>query len=103
MSRQSYSKYINTFIFRRTWAELICLLSDEDAGKLIKAIFTHTKGESAGEYLTAIDGEHLKPAASAIISAIERNAQHFLVKRNELPQIMAAAPGKEVTTDEQDP
>lgn len=85
MSR-NYSAHISTFVFRRTWAELINLMTDDDAGKLIKAICVHTRGENACEYLTNIDSAHLLPAATVIINDIERDAKRFLTKRGELPE-----------------
>lgn len=83
---RNYAAQINTFVFRRTWAELINLTTDEDAGKLIKAICAHTRGESASEYLTNKDSPHLLPAAAVIINDIERNAKRFLSKRGVLPE-----------------
>ena len=85
-SNRKYTAHINTFIFRRPWGELMSLLPDEDAGKLIKAICAHTRGEDAYKYLADRDGLHLSAAVSAIITDIERSSKRFLSKRGILPE-----------------
>lgn len=88
MSRKeykNYSKYMNTFIFRKIWGEYILLFSDEDAGKLIKAVFQHTAGESASEYLQ--DRKDLLRVAARMIHVLETNSISHLEKIGKLDEI----------------
>ena len=43
--RENYIKDIDTFLFRRSWGILFQNLSDEDAGKIIKALYRYADGE----------------------------------------------------------
>lgn len=79
-----YSEYSNNFLFRRVWAEAICLLSDEDAGRMIKAIFTHTRGGSAFKELE--NSPELRPLAASIIASLEVAAKRWLDSRGSTPK-----------------
>lgn len=41
---KNYTKDLNTYLFRRSWGELINAMSDEEAGKLLKAIYLYADG-----------------------------------------------------------
>ena len=45
----NYVKELSTYVFRRSWGEVISTLSDEDAGKLFKAIYKYAEGEEVPE------------------------------------------------------
>ncbi|MBR2504671.1 MAG: hypothetical protein IKB61_01865 [Elusimicrobiaceae bacterium] len=98
-SNRNYAAHINTFLFRRTWIELINLLPDDDAGKLFKAICVHVRGENAQEYLADRDGLHLLQAVSEIIYEIERGAKHYLSMHGELPE---EEPGERENNEQND-
>ena len=40
----NYATQIDTFLFRRAWADVLKDFSDEDAGALMKAVFAYTEG-----------------------------------------------------------
>lgn len=69
----NYSKELNNFLFRKTWGEAIALLDDAEAGKLMKAIFAHVRGESASKYLKDIP--KLQPLAGSVIFDIEKQSK----------------------------
>lgn len=83
MSR-NYTTESNTFVFRRAWGFLFTYLTDEDAGRLIKAVFAHADGKSAKEYLQG--KENLKPLAESIICELEMNAKRYLRKTGRLSE-----------------
>lgn len=41
---KNYSTNLNSFIFKRSWGEVFQALPDEDAGRLIKALYDHADG-----------------------------------------------------------
>lgn len=43
----NYSIGLETFLFKRSWAEVFRDLTDEEAGRLIKSIFEFTEGTEA--------------------------------------------------------
>ena len=43
----NHTKKLATFLFRRSWGEVFKGLPDEQAGKLIKAIYIYADGEDA--------------------------------------------------------
>lgn len=43
----NYSIYLETFLFKRSWADAFTDLTDEEAGRLIKSIFNYTEGTEA--------------------------------------------------------
>lgn len=69
-----YVKEINTVIFNKTWTPLFKALSDEDAGKLIKALFGFMNGEKV-----EVD-EKIKPSFLCIADQIELSARKYYSK-----------------------
>ena len=41
-----YVRYLNTVIFQKSWGQIFGRLSDEDSGRLVKALFAFMEGES---------------------------------------------------------
>ena len=72
----NYTQLLNTFLFRREWGNTISLLSDAEAGMLIKAIIAHTNGQSAGKMLEKYP--KLRIIACVIIGKMEKSAKRFL-------------------------
>ena len=85
-TKRNLTKYLDNFLFRRSWAELIFYLPDDDTGKLFKAIFEHTRGGSAREYLQ--DTPQLMPVASAMIRDLEGAAKRYLRNIGALAAIL---------------
>lgn len=81
---KNYTQFSNSFLFRRLWAEAICLLSDEDAGRIVKAIFTHTRGGSASKKLE--DRPDLRPLAASIVASLEAASKRWIASRGGVPK-----------------
>lgn len=98
--KKSYLKGMRTFIFRASWGQFMRYMTDEEAGKLIKAIFEHAQGKSAREYLQAHNAENLQPFAGSIISELEASARKYcrriMASREE---IAATTPDEYLTED----
>lgn len=72
------SQQINTFIFKKAWAKEICLLPDEQAGQLIKAVFAHTCGLDI-----KMDAPGLEKLKTLITAEIDIEAYKYLLKKGE--------------------
>lgn len=46
MKIDNYTPYLETFLFKREWAEIFKELTDEEAGRLIKSLYLFTEGEN---------------------------------------------------------
>ena len=100
--KKSYLKGMRTFIFRSSWGQFLRYMTDAEAGKLIKAIFEHTQGKSAREYLQAHNAENLQPFAGSIISELEASARKYRHRIMASREELAAATPDEYLTEEDD-
>lgn len=100
--KKSYLKGMRTFIFRASWGQFLRYMTDAEAGKLIKAIFEHTQGKSAREYLQAHDAENLQPFVGTIISEMEASARKYCRRTMVSREEIAAATPDEYLTEEDD-
>ena len=71
----NYSRFIETFLVRKSWGDLFQALTDENAGKLIKAIFAHTYGEGA-----ALEDSTLNSILKTITKEIDLSAYKYLLR-----------------------
>lgn len=69
----SYISKVNTVIFRRAWGTLFDIVSDKDAGRLIKAIFATMNGEE----VDLSDNKTLFNLYLTIILQLEDSAEKF--------------------------
>ena len=100
--KKSYLKGMRTFIFRASWGQFLRYMTDAEAGKLIKAIFEHTQGKSAREYLQAHNAENLQPFAGTIISEMEASARKYCSRVNASREELATSTPDEYLTEEED-
>lgn len=70
-----YAEALNTVIFNKSWTPLFMSLSDEDAGKLIKALFDFMNGEKV-----TFDDDHLKAIFLCIADQIEHSARKYYLR-----------------------
>jgi len=80
MARNNTTRLRDSFLFRRVWGEMLALLPDEDAGKVFKAVYGHTKGQSASKVLG--DDQRLQCIAGEIIRDLEKRTRAFLDRKN---------------------
>lgn len=71
----NYTTNINTFLFRRSWGEAFADLTDEQAGKLIKAVYGYIEG-----YDTLPDEPELKTIYKLIVKQLNHSAKKYLDK-----------------------
>ena len=70
---KNYSQAMETFLFRKSWGEIFRGLSDEKAGQLIKAIYTHATGESV-----TLEDTTLNSILKTITKEIDLSAYKYL-------------------------
>ena len=70
-----YVEAVNTVIFNKSWTPLFKLLSDENAGKLIKALFDFMNGVRID-----LDDEQLRAIFSCIADQIEHGARKYYLR-----------------------
>ena len=68
-----YSEAINTVIFQKSWSPIFEKLSDENAGKLIKAIYDFMNG---GE--PELENDTLDAIFLSMVDQIENSARKYL-------------------------
>lgn len=68
-----YSEAINTVIFQKSWSPIFEKLSDENAGKLIKAIYDFMNG---GE--PELEDDTLDAILLSMVDQIENSARKYL-------------------------
>ena len=68
-----YSEAINTVIFQKSWSPIFEKLSDENAGKLIKAIYDFMNG---GE--PELEDDTLDAIFLSMVDQIENSARKYL-------------------------
>ena len=74
----NYVEALNTAVFNKAWTPLFMSLSDENAGRLIKAIFDFMNGDEI-----TIEDDQLKAIFLYISDQIEINAQKYYSKVNQ--------------------
>ena len=70
-----YSESLDTVIFQKSWSPLFMSLTDEEAGKLIKAVVSFMEGEDP-----ELEGAQIVRAYLAITKQIERSAKKYYKK-----------------------
>ena len=70
-----YSEAINTVIFQKSWTPIFQRLSEENAGKLIKAIYDFMNGEEP-----ELDDDNLDVIFLSMVDQIERSAKKYLAR-----------------------
>lgn len=70
-----YSESLDTVIFQKSWSPLFISLTDEEAGKLIKAIFSFMDGEDVD-----LEGVQIVKSYNSITKQIERSAKKYYKK-----------------------
>lgn len=70
-----YVRYINTVIFQKSWSRIFKTLSDEQSGKLIKALFEFMDGDTPELEDDTLDGIFLMMA-----DQIENSARKYVIK-----------------------
>lgn len=68
-----YSEAINTVIFQKSWSPIFEKLSDENAGKLIKAIYDFMNGEEP-----ELEDDTLDAIFLSMVDQIENSARKYL-------------------------
>ena len=76
--KKNYVKELDTFLFRRSWGELILSLSDEDAGKIIKGLYRFANGEDTPP--EKFDSYTLASVYSMIRNQLNYSARRFTEK-----------------------
>lgn len=71
----NYAKMLDTFLFRRSWGEVFKALTDEEAGKLIKAVYLFTEGEE-----TLLQEPALQREYSMICKQLNQSSQKHTLK-----------------------
>ena len=69
---KNYVEALNTVIFNKSWSPLFKTLDDENAGKLIKALFVFMNGEEV-----KIEDDQLNAIFLCIADQIERSARKY--------------------------
>lgn len=64
-------------MLRKHWKHSIFSLTDEDAGKLLKAIYSFCTGEP----VPAFDDEHLRLITQIILDEMEYGARRHLIQK----------------------
>lgn len=67
-----YSEAINTVIFQKSWTPIFQRLSEENAGKLIKAIYDFMNGEEP-----ELEDDTLDSIFLSMVDQIERSAKRY--------------------------
>ena len=67
-----YVEALNTVIFNKSWTPLFKALSDENAGKLIKALFDFMNGEKVN-----LEDDQLRAIFLSIANQIEHSARKY--------------------------
>lgn len=78
---KNYVKELNTYLFRKSWGELFSALSDEDTGKLVKAIYSY--GEGAESYPENINKPLLSGIYKMIIGQLNSSSKKHLKRLAE--------------------
>lgn len=71
-----YVRYINTVIFRKSWSRIFESLSNEDAGRLIKALFEFMDGS-----LPEIEDDTLDGIFVMMADQIENDARKYVIRQ----------------------
>ncbi len=71
----NYTVFIDTFLFRRSWSYAFKSLTDEEAGKLIKAIYKFTEGSTV-----KLDKPELSIAYDMIVTQLNDSACRYADK-----------------------
>ena len=79
---KNYTKELNTYLFRRSWGELFNGLSNEDAGRLIKAVYSYVDGIEPKE--EDFNNVFLISSYRMIVKQLNYSAKKHLMRLNIL-------------------
>lgn len=77
----NYSQFMQSFLFRRAWGEILQTLPDEKAGQMFKAIFAHTNGESV-----TLEDVTLNGILKSITKEIDLNSYRYLERTGHIKE-----------------
>lgn len=72
---ENYTVHLDTFLFKRSWAAAFTDLTDEQAGKLIKALYEYTDGKEE-----APEDPEIKTSYKLLTQQLNHSACYYLTR-----------------------